>query len=761
MIMVGMRRIVMAVALAAGSLATAGIAASVTATPSGATSPTCTDSWVGPSTGTTNWNAAATDWSAGFPGGSSVVCINAPGKYTVDLTAPDGTSINTLELGGGATGTQTLEVSGSSNDGLLSLGAASTVSRNGVLALAPTSTGYAQISGASSLTVGSGGVLSTVAGNSGSQPAYISVPVTNHAGGTVTIGAASTLQESDTLTTNAGTLTVASGADLALANSSSFTNTGSLAVAGTLSDDNGTFTESGGAETGNPVTFTGGESTLADSAGTGAFSFVTDGTLTGTIPSGQTVTVSGASTSVVVSLNSAVTDDGVLALAPTSAGYAQINGGSNNENLLTVGSGGVLSTVAGGAGSQSAYINSTVTNQAGGTITIGAAESYQDDDNLITNNGTLQVVNGGELTLTNGSILTNTGTLGVTVNGTSGTGGISGPGVTLEVGSTLAATTVGSPAVGTEFIPITGPVVGTFSAFSFGSHAYAVTYPSSAVELTTATPFTLKGGKKLTADEDLSAKETVAAFTAGSQSGATYTATINWGDGSSPTTGTVSSGKVSGSHVYTATGTYPVTVTLSDQFGTTETVTSSAVVTLPPAPTVTAVSPSTVVQNHSATLTLTGTEFTTDNSATVAFSAAGVTVSSVTWKSATELTVKVAIAKTATAGVGNVSVTTPGGTGTCTGCLTIDALPTIKSIAGGPLVPGATTTVTVKGTGFQTGLAVTTDIVGATVGTPSSVTATSFSVAITVPSGTSAGNDTLTVTNPDGGKVTSSKLVVS
>jgi hypothetical protein len=79
-----------------------------------------------------------------------------------------------------------------------------------------------------------------------------------------------------------------------------------------------------------------------------------------------------------------------------------------------------------------------------------------------------------------------------------------------------------------------------------------------------------------------------------------------------------------------------------------------------------------------------------------------------------------------------------------------------------PLAPGATTTVTVTGTGFQTGLTVTTNISGATVGAPTSVTATSFSVAITVLSGTAAAsNYHLTVTNPDGGTVTYKHLAVS
>ena len=64
----------------------------------------------------------------------------------------------------------------------------------------------------------------------------------------------------------------------------------------------GTFTQSGGIESGNPVQI---ESvTLADSTGTGSFDVVGSSTLNGTIPSGQTVTVDGSTTSVNLALPS-------------------------------------------------------------------------------------------------------------------------------------------------------------------------------------------------------------------------------------------------------------------------------------------------------------------------------------------------------------------------------------------------------------------------------------------------------------------------
>ena len=91
---------------------------------------------------------------------------------------------------------------------------------------------------------------------------------------------------------NSGAFTVASGGTLALSTGSSFTDAaGTLTVTGTLSELGGTFTQSGGTESGNPVALA--TATLAVSAGTGSFGFTGASTLTGTIPSGQTVRVEG------------------------------------------------------------------------------------------------------------------------------------------------------------------------------------------------------------------------------------------------------------------------------------------------------------------------------------------------------------------------------------------------------------------------------------------------------------------------------------
>ncbi len=602
-------------------------------------------------------------------------------------TLADSAGTGTFDFVGGGTlsGTipvnQTVDISGVSTNVALNLSGA--VTDEGVLNVAPTPSGYALFNGSGSLTVASGGKLITTAGASGSASAYFQTPVTNQTGGTVTIGAASTQANDDTLTTNAGTFTVANGGNLSLSSNSSFTQSaGTLTLNGPLSESSGTFTQSGGTESGDPVTLS--STTLADSVGTGTFDFVGGGTLSGTIPSGQTVTVSGASTNVQLSLSGVVTDDGVLNLAPTPSGYALIGGSGS----LTVGSGGTFATTAGPSGSAQAYIEAPVTNQAGGTITVGAPSTDQNDDTLTSNSGTLQVINGGALVLSANSTLTNTstGTLGVTVNGTAGTGGITGPGVTIT-GSTLSVTTVGSPAVSTLFTPISGPVTGTFATFIFPEADYAVTYPSSAVQLEVEPAFT-------TTASALAPKENVALTTpqlatigSANDGTGTYSATVNYGDGSGVQAATVNvigpNGTVTGpTHTYTTNGTYTVTTTVSNTDGQVNTVTESVTID---GPVISGFSKNSVKQGKKLSTVVSGTGFDasanfkkTDPTDPWTVSNPGVTVVSSKFAKATKtkpatIKLKLAVAKTAATGPFNVTLTEDTGSYTVNNAITVVA----------------------------------------------------------------------------------------
>ena len=102
--------------------------------------------------------------------------------------------------------------------------------------------------------------------------------------------------------------------------------------------------------------------------------------------------------------------------------------------------------------------------------------------------------------------------------------------------------------------------------------------------------------------------------------------------------------------------------------------------------------------------------------------------SSVVVKSPTTLQVNLTASAKAATGPRNIIVTNGTIADTCSNCLTIDPGPVISSLSPNSLTPGATTPITVTGTGFVAGLTVTTNIPGATVDTPSNVTSTSFTV---------------------------------
>jgi hypothetical protein len=90
---------------------------------------------------------------------------------------------------------------------------------------------------------------------------------------------------------------------------------------------------------------------------------------------------------------------------------------------------------------------------------------------------------------------------------------------------------------------------------------------------------------------------------------AQYTATIDWGDGSTPTTGTVSSAggrfEIDGSHTYAQPGAHAVTVTVHDADGATNSVVSAA-----NPPVVSAVSPTSGPASGGTVVTVRGHDFT-------------------------------------------------------------------------------------------------------------------------------------------------------
>ena len=444
-----------------------------------------------------------------------------------------------------------------------------------------------------------------------------------------------------------------------------------------------------------------------------------------------------------------VVNDGTLNMDSNNGDFSLIQDGALTNN-------GSFNLVQGSGGTR--YLRVPVTNSSTGTVTITNSDVRQDIGTANVNNGSWILGDGGFVNQAGGSITTGaTGTLGFTVHAPSAVSQISGGTVTL--GGRLKVDTIGSPTLSSAFTPITGATVsGSFASLEFGPNAYTVAKTASTVTLTTGTPFSMTA-KAVHVVQEEPTKVTVATVTDPTPA-SSYTVNVDWGD-STQSAGTFTAngtgGTAKGAHAYALPGSYTVSTTIHGSDGTTITKTATATVTAAPVPTLTSVSPNALGRKGTATLILTGTGLTANS--VVAFSAAGVTVSSTTWVSATELKVKTVASATATLGAGNVTVTTPGGVGSCTGCLTIDAAPKVTTIAPNP-AHGTATTVTVTGSGFQPGLTLTTTIPGATLGAPTGVTATSFSVLVTVPGATAPGTYKLTVENPDFGKVVA-KITVS
>ncbi len=619
-------------------------------------------------TGALDFNASGTFTASGGAESGNAVTVTSG-------TIADSAMTGALLVSGGATlsgtipASQTVTVSGASTSTTLAIPSAVTV--DGTLAQVVSSNGYTILNGAGSVTVGSGGTYST--SGTSTNPAYMRIPVTNDTGGTVSLGAPDTTQDNGTLTTNSGSFSVTAGT-YALSSSAAFTQSaGTLTITGAMNfNASGTFTASGGAESGNPVTVTSG--TIADSAMTGALLVSGGATLSGTIPASQTVTVSGASTSTTLAIPSAVTVDGRLAQVVSSNGYTILNGAGS----VTVGSGGTYSTSGSG---NPAYLRVALTNQAGGTVSIGAPATTQDEGTATNNAGTLQVTDGGHLGLSSSSTLTSTGTLGVTVDSSTGVWGVSSS-TTVTVSGTIAVTTVGSPTLGNTYAAISGPISGTFSSFSFGPDYYVVSYPANEVQLKIEQGFT-SSATSFAPKENQSITPQVASIGDANDEPGAYSATVNYGDGSGVQTATVNitgtTGTVTGpTHTYTTPGTYLVTVVISNTSGTTETDTQNVTVT---GPTITGFSKTSVAPGKKLTTVVSGTNFdgTGKPSGFSTSDPTEVTVTKVTYKKASKkkgasYTVHLSVAKGAPATTVSITLTQTGaeaGTYTAANAITI------------------------------------------------------------------------------------------
>jgi hypothetical protein len=171
-------------------------------------------------------------------------------------------------------------------------------------------------------------------------------------------------------------------------------------------------------------------------------------------------------------------------------------------------------------------------------------------------------------------------------------------------------------------------------------------------------------------------------------------------------------------------------------------------ITTPGSP-ITAVTPATIGQGATKTLTVTGSGFS--GKPTVFVSNTDVTVNSVTVVSPTKLSVKVTAQSGAVVGERDITVIEPGPTAdTCTNCLTVDAAPTLTSASPSSIEQGKTAALTLAGTGLQAG-AVVTSSAGISFAGTKTVSATELTTTATVAASVATGTYNLQVTNPDGG----------
>jgi hypothetical protein len=178
------------------------------------------------------------------------------------------------------------------------------------------------------------------------------------------------------------------------------------------------------------------------------------------------------------------------------------------------------------------------------------------------------------------------------------------------------------------------------------------------------------------------------------------------------------------------------------------------------APTLTSIAPTAGARSAAVPVTLTGTNLTGTSAVTV--SGTGITVSAITVVNPTTVTATFTISGTATLSARTVSVTTPGGTrGTVT--FTVQAPPTLTSIAPNTGARSTVVPVTLTGTNLTGTTAVTVSGSDITVGAITVVNSTTVTTTFTIAAGAALSPRTVNVTTPVGtsGNVTFTVLIPS
>ena len=321
--------------------------------------------------------------------------------------------------------------------------------------------GYADLIAASGTALQNDGVLQAQV--EGASPDYLETNVDNAATGTIEVKSGELHQDLGTTTTNEGTVTIdATGTFNLTSGSGVFVNEGTVADNGLVSLTSGSWMQSGGGETGNAVVLHSGS--LIDSVGGGQFALIGSTSLSGAIPVGQTVTVTGVPgvNSTATLTGASVTNDGTLILdSQAGGGYANVIGSPFVNKAI-------LQTQVEGASPD--YLETNVENAATATIEVKSGELHQDQGTTTTNEGTVTIDAVGKYNLTSGSgAFTNqtTGTLKFGIASSTSFGTINFSGAMLHLLGGVADPILASsynPAVGTEYDVITGADPGKFTS---------------------------------------------------------------------------------------------------------------------------------------------------------------------------------------------------------------------------------------------------------------------------------------------------------
>jgi hypothetical protein len=464
---------------------------------SAAAAEACTKTWTG---GTGNWNTPG-DWTpSGVPQEGAEVCITEPGAYTVTLSrhAEAGGFPASVTVGA-SSGTQTLDVVGESyvssgNQTVHNtyLGALGTISLNSHTKLildttaGGTSTNSEPLGAAADVEAGtfqdSGEIL--VETSDSQWETHFFVNTLNLGSGSsldLESGHAVVAKGSSWSGTNKGTITVHSGASLELTPggtgaTATLTNEGSVANQGTISMYKGEWIQKAGSLSGNAVVIKG--SKLADSAGTGAFVLPEGGdTLTGTIPSGQTVTATDPVHNEIAGFGlgkATLTNDGRLVFAGPGNEFTEgqlevVEGAITNKGVIESSSGST----------RRVDLHIAINNQPGGLLDITGGVLEADRYAQIDNSGLIEIAPGAILGTTSETHSANesSGTLSPEIASASSFGQVRLEGGShLAAGGTLAPVLTGGyvPANGTEFDVFGldgGSLDGSFAAVSNGFSA--------------------------------------------------------------------------------------------------------------------------------------------------------------------------------------------------------------------------------------------------------------------------------------------------